>query len=177
MNSDLLTRWTAIITNIAIVIGLVFVGLEFRNNTKTVEAERLDTMMQASFGVESLTLENADLAEIIYRASKDPDSLSDSDLDRAQHWLMLHWGNLLRTRRAHEAGLVSDDIYDRQLVGAGFMFSSDIGLKLIAIMRASSLDDAAWELLSESAENARAFCLNPKNECVARYDATQGGSS
>ncbi len=46
MNSDLLTRWTAIITNIALVIGLAFVGLEFRNNTRAIEAERIDSFIE-----------------------------------------------------------------------------------------------------------------------------------
>ena len=171
MNTDLLTKWTAIVTNLAVVIGLIFVGLEFRHNTRAVEAERIDGLVQGSAAVESLTVENADLAEIIYRTAANPKSLSGSDLDRAQHWLMMHYGQFQRTTLAHQAGLIPDDIYELQKVGVGFIFSSDIGLEVIALMRASKLADTTWEALSESAENARAYCLDPKNICVARYEA------
>lgn len=76
MNSDLLTKWTAIITNIAVVIGLAFVGLEFRNNARAVEAERIDSFIQGSHDITALTIENGDLAEILYQAHASPSSLS-----------------------------------------------------------------------------------------------------
>ncbi len=174
MNTDVLTKWTAIFTNLAVVIGLVFVGLEFRDNTRAIEAERIDGLVQGSATVESLTVENADLAEIIYRTTANPKSLSGSDLDRAQHWLMMHYGQFQRTTLAHQAGLIPDDVYELQKTGLGFIFSSDIGLELIALMSASNLADNSWEVISESAKFARAYCLNPKNSCVARYEAIRG---
>lgn len=173
MNSDLLTKWTAILTNIAVVIGLAFVGLEFRNNTRAVEAERIDSFIQGSHDITALTIENGDLAEILYQAHANPSSLSGSDLDRAQHWMLMHYDNFRRTMLAHQAGLIPDEIYERQKIGTGFIFSSDIGLSLIASMQASALRDSIWETLNETAEEARIYCLNPQNVCVARYEAAR----
>jgi hypothetical protein len=176
MNSDMLTKWTAIITNIAVVTGLAFVGLEFRNNTKAFEAERIDSFVQGVSDVNAVTLESEDLTEILYQAYADPDSLTGSRLDRAQHWMLTNYTNFLRVYLAHEAGLLPDHVYEIQEAGIGFAFSSDIGLDLIDIMRPSGLGENLWEVVRVSAEQARAYCFNPQNHCVARYEAARSNS-
>ena len=64
MNSDLLTRWTTIITNIAVIVGLIFVGLEFRNTARAIEAERIDDFIGGNAEINSLTVESESLSEI-----------------------------------------------------------------------------------------------------------------
>jgi hypothetical protein len=174
MNSELLTRWTAIITNIAIVVGLVFVGLEFRNTTQATEAERIDSILEGSADVRSLIVENEGLAELIYLAYEDPESLSGSNLDRVQHWMLMHYDNFQRTTLAYESGLITDRLYEMQRIGVGFMFSSDVGSGVIEQMRASELEDEIWNVIGESAKQARAYCLNRQNFCAARYEAARG---
>jgi hypothetical protein len=49
MSDGLLTRWTGISTNIAVVVGLLFVGLEFRHNTRAIEADRHSPTRRAYF--------------------------------------------------------------------------------------------------------------------------------
>jgi hypothetical protein len=111
MNSDLITRWTAIITNMAVVIGLAFVGLEFRNNARSIEAERIDSFTQGVAEIQALSLGSDTLSEIIYKAYADSDSLSGSDLDRLQHVMFLYHSNFKRMHLAHQSGLISDDMY------------------------------------------------------------------
>ena len=173
MNSDLLSKWTAIITNIAVVIGLAFVGLEFRNNTKALEAERIDSFVQGISDINSLTLENGGLTEILYQAYADPESLAGSDLDRAQHWMLTNYNNFMRVHLAHQSGMLSDDIYEVQKAGIGFAFSSDIGLRVIEIMRPSGLGENLWDVVKESAVQARTYCLDSKNACITRYEAAR----
>jgi hypothetical protein len=176
MNSDLLTRWTAIITNIAIVIGLVFVGLEFRNTTRAVEADRIDSFVTGAAEVDSLVIENEDLAELIYRAYTDPALLTGTELDRIQGWMLMHYGNFQRQFLAHHAGLLPDDIYEQQKAGIGFIFSSETGLELIDIFRPTAMNNQTWEVISASAKEARTYCQNPTNKCMARYKAVRGSS-
>jgi hypothetical protein len=176
MNSDLLTRWTAIITNIAIVIGLVFVGLEFRNNAKSIEAERIDSFIQGVSDIITTTAESADLAEILYQAYADPDSLTGPRLDRAQNMMMLQHNNFRRVYIQHQAGLLPDEMYEYERRAVGFSFSSDIGLNLVALFQASTVGGEVWDIIGESAKQAKAYCLNPQNACVARYEAARGSS-
>lgn len=176
MNSELLTRWTAIITNMAVVIGLVFVGLEFRNNTRAVEAERIDSILSGSLDMHAMIVENADLAELVYQSYLNPNSVSGSDLDRLQHWMLISYDNFRRALLAHESGLIDTQLYDNQRLGVGFMFSSNIGLGVIEQMTKSSMNDRAWSIIAQSAEQARTYCLNPQNPCAARYEAARKNS-
>ena len=171
MNSDLLTRWTAIITNIAIVIGLVFVGLEFRNNSRSIEAERIDSFIGGNAEINSLIVENENLAELIFRAHTVPDSLTSSELDRVQSWMLMNYDSFQRQMLANQAGLLSDKLFEQQKAGIGFIFSSNVGMELIDLFRASALDSEVWEAISASTKSARKYCLNPANICMARYEA------
>jgi hypothetical protein len=171
MNSDSLAKWTAISTNIAVVIGLAFVGLEFRNTTRAVEAERIDSFIGGNAEINSLLVENESLAELVFRAHMPKASLTGSELDRAQSWMLMNYDSFRRQMLAHQADLISDELYEEQKVGIGFVFSSDAGLELIDIFRASALDNAVWKTISESTEAARKYCLDSANKCMARYEA------
>jgi hypothetical protein len=173
MNSDLLTRWTAIITNIAVVIGLVFVGLEFRNNSRAIEAERVESFLQGVSEITLSAIESEDMSEIIYQMYAAPDSLTGARLDRVQHQLLLAHNNFRRMYLQHEAGLLPDEMFEYERRGIGFSFSSDIGLDMVAIFRASTLGTEIWDIIEESAKQARDYCLNPQNACVARYEAAR----
>jgi hypothetical protein len=170
MNSELLTRWTAIITNIAVVIGLAFVGLEFRNNTRAVESERIDSLTQGGSEIMRFGIEDAKLTDILLRAHAEPESLTKTDRDRTQHWMLVTYSNFRRVYRAHKNGLIPADLYEVERAGVGFSFSSDIGLEVIDAFRSSkALENDAWNIIGESAEQARAYCLNPQNACLDRY--------
>jgi hypothetical protein len=176
MNSDLLAKWTAIITNIAVVTGLAFVGLEFRNNTRAFEAERLDSLVLGMSDINSMAIGNQDFAELLYQSYEKPESLSGVSLDRVQHLLMGSYNHFQRVHLAYQSGLLPDEIYEFQRVGTGFAFSSDIGLDLINLMEVGTMGESLWEVVRESAEQARAYCLEPQNRCVARYEAARRNS-
>lgn len=173
MNKFTLGNWTAIITNVAVVVGLVSVGLEFRDNARALEAERIDSFVQAIGDLNSAMIDNEELSEILYQAYADPDSLTDSSLDRAQHWMLTNYNNFQRVHLAHQSDMLPDAIYDAQKAGIGFAFSSDIGLGLIDIMERSGMGEDLWGIVKDSAEQARAYCLNPNNSCVPRYEAAR----
>ena len=173
MSNDLLTRWTAIITNAAIVVGLVFVGLEFRSTTKAVEAERIDSFIAGNAEINSLLLQNEDLSELIYKAHANPDSLTVIDLDKVQNWLLMNYDSFRRQTLAHQAGLFPDEVYEQQKEGIGFVFISDAGFELIDLFLASGLNDTTWKAINESAKVAREYCLDSGNRCMARYEAIQ----
>ena len=72
---------------------------------------------------------------------------------------------------AYVRGLITSDIYEFERAGAGFNFASDIGIRVIDVFLASTaLDNETWEVLKETAEQARAYCLDSKNICLERYE-------
>ena len=177
MNSDILTKWTTIFTNSALVLGLVFVGLEFRSTTKATAAERVDNYVQSIVDINLAVIEDKELTDIIYRSHEAPDSLSPTELDRAQHYLMIQYNNFMRIHSAYEEGLIPDHLYETQKWGIGFAFASTVGVRTIEIMQASSLDDSVWGAIDEAAKKAQAYCIDSENGCLARYQAAVNGAS
>ena len=173
MNSELITKWTAIFTNLAVVLGLIFVALEFRSNTRAIEADRIDSFIGGAAETDSIIIENADFAEILVKSYAKPESLTDGEVARLEHYMLMHSDNIKRILHAYKAGLLPTATYETQRTGVGFVFASDPGLKLIEIFRASNLDDEAWEILSESAMEARSYCLEPENVCIDRFEMLQ----
>ena len=90
--------------------------------------------------------------------------------------MMLQHNNFRRVYIQHQAGLLPDEMYEYERRAVGFSFSSDIGLNLVALFQASTVGGEVWDIIGESAKQAKAYCLNPQNACVARYEAARGSS-
>jgi hypothetical protein len=80
-----LVAWTSIaeiIGSIAVVASLIFVGLEVRQASRQLQ---LSSDIEADLSNASLSIriaENSELSDLIYRGERDPESLSDQELDR-----------------------------------------------------------------------------------------------
>ena len=171
MNSDLLTRWTAIITNIAVVIGLAFVGLEFRNNSRSIEAERVDNITQAIIASNTLLLQTEGLSDLLFEAYASPEELTPVDRDKLTSYMYVSYSQFLQVHQAYLAGLVSEEQWQFQKAAIGFAFSSEPGIAYIDIMRASAMSSATMDVVRQSALDAREYCKNPDNVCTDRYEA------
>jgi len=148
LDSNLITKWTAIITNIAVVVGLVFVGLEFRNNMRAFESERIDNFTQGSLDIQRMSVGDSELSYILLKSYSEPDSLTKTELERAQHCLTLSYANFHRMHTAYLSGLIPDHIFEMERAGVGFNFSSDVGVDVIKVFLSSTaLDNETWEVL------------------------------
>ncbi|MEH6519465.1 MAG: hypothetical protein V7742_22540 [Halioglobus sp.] len=136
----------------------------------------MDSLVQGMSDANSAFIDNGDFAEILYQAYANPESVTGSSLDRVQHLMIAHYSHFQRVYLAHEAGLLPEEVYKIQKAGVGFAFSSDIGIDLIDIMRDSTMRESLWDVVRVSAEQARDYCLDPQNRCVARYAAARSNS-
>ena len=170
MNSDQIVKWTAIFTNIAIVIGLVFVGLEFRNNTKATIAERVDNLAAANAELTIMLMQEDGIAEIQYRAHRDPDSLTVTERERYEGSLNWYQRNFVRIHHYYQQGFLSQEDWEFEKAAIGYVFVSPPGLEYIEIMSASNLAHPIWGHIMESAAEAKAYCDSPDNLCVPRLE-------
>ena len=93
----------------AVLIGLVFVGLELRQNTEAVEASSLQNLTDASTEYVLMLAADEDLARIWRVGSLDPSQLSDMDSIR---YFLLNRGRWLRMQNAYlqwRRGTLSDE--------------------------------------------------------------------
>ena len=102
-----LAEWASIaeiIGSIAVVASLIFVGLELR---QTSEQLQLISDIEADLSNASLSIriaESPELSDLIYRGERDPESLSDQELDR--------FTNIALPRLA-----IWENTYDSYLIG------------------------------------------------------------
>lgn len=83
---------------VAVLIGLIFVGLELRQNTAAVEAASLQNQTDASTDFLLLIAANEDLARIWTDATKDPSQLSEID---SQRYFFIGRSRWLRMQNAY----------------------------------------------------------------------------
>lgn len=80
------------------MIGLIFVGLELRQNTAAVEAASLQNQTDASTDFLLMIAADEDLARIWTVATKDPDQLSEID---SQRYFFISRSRWLRMQNAY----------------------------------------------------------------------------
>jgi hypothetical protein len=108
----------------AVLVGLIFVGLELRQNTSAVEAATLQNLTDAS-GEYLMTLAtNPELARILYEGSTNMEQLSASDR-RQHHYLMrAQWFRFQNSFLQWQRGTLNDDAWE---IYAGFVCRTAVG--------------------------------------------------
>lgn len=94
---------------IAVLIGLIFVGLELRQNTAAVEAASLQDQTDASTEFLLLIAADEELARIWMDAAKDPGQLNELD---SQRYFLIARSRWLRMQNAYlqwRRGTLTDD--------------------------------------------------------------------
>ena len=89
MNLDKINQWLMVLTNLGVLIGIFFVGIEIRQNTQAQLAESRQQMMEADLGILSQFVE---YPQIILNT--DASELDEIELARMQ----AYWLSMLRSR-------------------------------------------------------------------------------
>lgn len=109
LNTDRLRGYFELVGSGAVLVGLIFVGLELRQNTAAVEAASLQNQTDASTDFLTLVASDAELARIWIAASEDPGQLNEIDSFR---YLMLARARWLRMQNAYlqwRRGMLTDE--------------------------------------------------------------------
>ena len=125
----------------AVLVGLIFVGLELRQNTAAVEAASLQNQTDSSTGFLLLIASDPDLSRIWIDGSTDRSQLNE--LDSYRHFLLVR-ARWLRMQNAYlqwRRGTLSEDdwtIYEGLICGPGttgaFQFESTWDEHRIALL-------------------------------------------
>ena len=93
----------------AVLVGLIFVGLELRQNTAAMEAASLQNQTDASTNFLTLVAADADLARVWIEGQDNPRDLNKTDAFR---YLLLTRARWLRMQNAYlqwRRGMLTDD--------------------------------------------------------------------
>jgi hypothetical protein len=106
-----LTRLAAIaeiVAAIAVVMSLIFVGREVRQNTAATQAATYQEMIRASNEYLLALASDSALTAIVRGAETDPTSLSDTEMRRYFSYSRVFWRNMDNAFVQHERGVLAE---------------------------------------------------------------------
>ena len=107
--------WAAIaeiISAVAVVFSLIYVGLEIRRTTVESDADIQAELLTYTHQRRILVIENDDLAHILVKGYDDLNGLNAEELIRFQYYVDLHFVAWERAHMARQAGVFSEELYD-----------------------------------------------------------------
>ena len=90
----------------AVLLGLVFVGLELRQNTAALSAQAIFQINDSSNESHRALAQDPILAELVYKGYEDPESLSDLERRMFIRWMQVRFNLAESAWLYHEKGLI-----------------------------------------------------------------------
>ena len=111
MNADTLALLNAIgelVSAIAVVISLVYVGIQVKQNTKAVRNSTLQNIAETQLNVHALLAANGDLAEIVFNAATGAGSDQGVDKFRFTSWMHMAMRSFENAYYQHKEGALNE---------------------------------------------------------------------
>jgi hypothetical protein len=110
-----LKAWVAfaeIVSAVAVVISLLYVGIEIRRTTLESDADIQAELLSYTHQRRYLVIENGDLSLVLAKGYADPTRLTEDELLRFQKYIELHYVAWERAYMARRAGVFSEELFD-----------------------------------------------------------------
>ena len=92
----------------AVLLGLIFVGLELRQNTAALSAQAIFELNTSSNDNHRLMAQDDALEELVNNGYKDPDSLSESDRRRFVRYMRIRFNIAEAEWMYHKKGIIDE---------------------------------------------------------------------
>ena len=127
MNLDSMNRWLALVANIGVLAGIIFLAYELQQNTVATQLEAASNF-NSSFGdIELFIAGNPEFAELLVRG-REGEEITGADQIR----LLVFYNQVLRqwqfTHFQYVSGAMDDDNWQAQRAFMGEIVSGDLGL-------------------------------------------------
>ncbi len=109
-----LSKWVAIaeiISAAAVVISMIYVGLEIRRTTLESDADIQAELLSYTHQRRNLVIESGDLASLLVRGNADSSQLSPDEALRFQNYNELLFVAWERAYMSNAAGIFSDELF------------------------------------------------------------------
>ena len=106
-----LAAWGEFLGGIAVVVSLIYLASQIRQNSRLLQASTASVTQQAESAVSSLVVQDPELARIFWAGLADRAALSEADLRRFDPLIGIQFsGNQQHFRLAHD-GLISPEAW------------------------------------------------------------------
>ena len=115
MTERKLNTWVAIaevISAVAVVISLIYVGVEIRRSTLESDADIQAELLSYTVQRRYLLVESNDLSSVLVKGYADPSQLSPDEVLRFQSYIELFYVAWERAYISKDAGVFSEELFD-----------------------------------------------------------------
>jgi hypothetical protein len=110
-NSNIVRNLIDLFGATAILVGLIFVGLELRQNTAAVQSTALQNQTTESTSYLMSMANNPDLTRIWLKAANTPEDLDEVEKARLQFFIRAQWFRYQSSFQEWRAGTLSDEAW------------------------------------------------------------------
>lgn len=96
----------------AILVGLIFVGFELRQNTSALEADTMQGLLELSNQAFYEITSNPELAELIVRARRNLDDLDEGEYLQYRSYVWADWNIWEHLFYSYSSGTMNDKLWD-----------------------------------------------------------------
>ena len=114
MDITILAAWGEFLGGIAVVVSLVYLAGQIRQNSKLLRASTASVTQQSSAASNTLIVQDSELARIYWAGMADRAELSDADRQRFDPLVAIQINGFQHHFRLERDGLVSPEIWEDQ---------------------------------------------------------------
>ncbi len=118
MDLDAVSKIAEIVSSVAVVVSLIYVGLQVRQNTRALRASTYSAVVGNSIAILNSMSETPEFTEFFVRVQSDPDAATPAELMRFHMSLLSgfrHWDNLYYQFRNGMLDRAMWESYDRTM--------------------------------------------------------------
>lgn len=107
MDSVKLNSWFGVLTNLGVLVGIVFLAVEIRHASNTAQAQMADAAVAGHNEINLAIMSDPQVARVFVVGLYEPDNLSDAEAVQFAMWMRSAVNHHLRLRRMHQLGFKS----------------------------------------------------------------------
>ena len=118
MGSEKINSWFGIITNVGVLVGLVFLGIEIRHASDMGQAQMADAGVAGHNALNLAIVSDPQVARMFIVGLYEPEKLSDTEAVQFASYLRAAVNQHLRLRRMHQLGFDSaeNQVHERRQI-------------------------------------------------------------
>jgi hypothetical protein len=133
MNSESsLSRSLTVGANMAVLLGLIFVGVEVRNSRAAAEAQAADGIADGFLQLTLTQMTDSTVAKVWTTGLREPDSLNDTEAIQFSMHMRALFNQFHRVHRLYRTGLITEADWERYARQAAGMMATPGGLLYFA---------------------------------------------
>jgi hypothetical protein len=117
MDITTLAAWGEFVGGIAVVVSLVYLASQIRQNSKLLEAAADDARIQGSNTAGALLVGDPEVTRIYWDGSEDREALSESDRRRFDAFMSMQYQSFVQQWEHHRRGQSTVTGWDQMLLG------------------------------------------------------------